>query len=315
MSFWTGLQSREKPKAIRHGFSQGRKAFWDLTVSGLHVFPRKHKLYPYSSHWWAAGSIRTAVCNWGPSWEYLSKMVVSYHLDLLEMLKFTPAELLPCARPCGCTGGYGKRERNLRSLSLTCLQSKRRIKWGVNYETITPCSTNIHRSTALLVWTGTTIESPHLLCHLETRNLFTLDEPMSMHVLFQMALKVTRAVRLWRSHQSHQSTKCWCRMALSSSRSTPSQRQMGKLKPMLREVPSPRPQAEMFALLVQPLFCCISLPFMTKSSLYDRELFIMLVLRDMISTFAVGWYVRFGLWAAVTFRETPLNPEVIQTLW
>lgn len=40
----------------------------------------------------------------------------------------------------------------------------------------------------------------------------------------------------------------------------------------------------------------------------------MLVLKDMISTFAVGWYVRFGLWAAVTFRETRLNPEVIQTL-
>ena len=92
--------------------------------------------------------------SWGPSWEYLSKMVVSYHLDLLEMLKFTSVELLPCARPCGCTGAYGKRERNLRSLSLTCLQSKRRIKWSVNYETITQCSTNIHRSTAMLVWTG-----------------------------------------------------------------------------------------------------------------------------------------------------------------
>ena len=109
--------------------------------------------------------------------------------------------------------------------------------------------------------------------------------------------------------------RCWCRMVLSSSWSTPSQRQMGKLKPMLREVPSPRPQAEMFALLVRPLFCCISLPFTRKSSLYDRELFIMLVLRDMISTFAVGWSVRLGLWAAVTFRETSLNPEVIQALW
>lgn len=54
MPFQAGGQSKEKPEAIRCGLKT-RKSFWDLTVAGLHNFPRKHKLYPSSSHWWAGG--------------------------------------------------------------------------------------------------------------------------------------------------------------------------------------------------------------------------------------------------------------------
>lgn len=80
----------------------------------------------------------------------------------------------------------------------------------------------------------------------------------------------------------------------------------GKAMSMLREGLSPRSQAEMFSCPVQPLSHCISWPFMIKSSLYGRELFIMLVLMDMISTsvvVSVDWSIRLGLWAAVTFEK------------
>lgn len=50
----------------------------------------------------------------------------------------------------------------------------------------------------LLCWCepGTGIESPDLLCHLGTWNPSMLSVPMSMHLLFQVVLKVTLAMKL-----------------------------------------------------------------------------------------------------------------------
>ena len=147
MPFQIGLQSKEKPEAIRYGTWQ-----FPVCTSSL----ESTSCTPIPPTGGQQTSTRTDLGKLGSFMSeniYLNKVGVGHHLSLLKMLEFSSTELLPCARPCGCARGYGKGERNLMSLSLKCLQSKRRIKWDVNYETIIRCSTDIHRSAAVLVWT------------------------------------------------------------------------------------------------------------------------------------------------------------------
>lgn len=139
------------------------KSFWGLTVSGGPHPPQKAE----ATSWFLSlvgrtdQSVRpTRQSGVLHEQEYPSQQNgCGPSFRSVQNIWFTSAELLLCAKPRGCTKSYGNlthREMNLMSLCLWSAYSlKGEIQWVINYETITPYSTNTYGPPALLVcWGG-----------------------------------------------------------------------------------------------------------------------------------------------------------------